>query len=441
MYKLEIKLEQHTPIIHFQHDQAGATLRATEVKPKLDRWLIKLLDMTEVKDGKVVPKNDYKDWFVAGGKLALNYKMVIIANGTQRIPIENRHVNSPMYFANMGNTEHQKLEYKHLQFSESNIDCTLSALCKELVDIVKIRLEEFFFLHNFGTRQSKGYGSFTVASINSAPATFVPNYRFQYNAGVNNWLDAMKGVSLFYRSIRSGINEVRRPQFINVTDTLANKGIRTTSLYYFKSIMFLYAKSRSHQWDKKSIKQHFAKTNGEFAYRRATRNEQRDEGITTDLVQELGLVQQLIKYPNAEILSYEQPNGTKYDYKDTLGLSSTESWKSYGLTISKVLEGAERYQSPIMFKPVKRNNQYQIYLITSGNNLSGKGVTISHDKMGRNEENLELKLADFDINNFLNFVCIQRINDIVPDREMQQVPTHKTLSMIYHQLNQITQNA
>ena len=39
MYKLEFTLKQHTPLIHFQHDQAGATLRATEVKPKLDKFL------------------------------------------------------------------------------------------------------------------------------------------------------------------------------------------------------------------------------------------------------------------------------------------------------------------------------------------------------------------------------------------------------------------
>ena len=38
--KLEFTLRQHTPMIHFQSDQAGATLRATELKPKLDRYLI-----------------------------------------------------------------------------------------------------------------------------------------------------------------------------------------------------------------------------------------------------------------------------------------------------------------------------------------------------------------------------------------------------------------
>ena len=41
MHKLDIKLKQHTPLIHFQHDQEGATLRASEVKPKLDRFIIK----------------------------------------------------------------------------------------------------------------------------------------------------------------------------------------------------------------------------------------------------------------------------------------------------------------------------------------------------------------------------------------------------------------
>ncbi len=40
MYKLEVTLKQHTPLIHFQHDQEGATLRASEVKPKLDRFII-----------------------------------------------------------------------------------------------------------------------------------------------------------------------------------------------------------------------------------------------------------------------------------------------------------------------------------------------------------------------------------------------------------------
>ena len=40
-YKLKFTLKQHTPIIHFQHNQHGATLRASELKPKLDKFLMK----------------------------------------------------------------------------------------------------------------------------------------------------------------------------------------------------------------------------------------------------------------------------------------------------------------------------------------------------------------------------------------------------------------
>ena len=40
MNTLTIKLKQHTPLIHFQHDQEDATLRASEVKPKLDKYII-----------------------------------------------------------------------------------------------------------------------------------------------------------------------------------------------------------------------------------------------------------------------------------------------------------------------------------------------------------------------------------------------------------------
>ena len=52
MYKLEFTLKQHTPIIHFQHDQEGATLRATEVKPKLDRFIIEKVFHNEFEECK-----------------------------------------------------------------------------------------------------------------------------------------------------------------------------------------------------------------------------------------------------------------------------------------------------------------------------------------------------------------------------------------------------
>ena len=42
MYRLQVKLKQHTPLIHFQWNQKGATLRASELKPKLDKFIMTL---------------------------------------------------------------------------------------------------------------------------------------------------------------------------------------------------------------------------------------------------------------------------------------------------------------------------------------------------------------------------------------------------------------
>ena len=74
MHKLEIKLKQHTPLIHFQHDQDGATLRASEVKPKLDKYILRLLTPEEIGQG------EREGWIKSrNGKVWLDYKMTIEA--------------------------------------------------------------------------------------------------------------------------------------------------------------------------------------------------------------------------------------------------------------------------------------------------------------------------------------------------------------------------
>ena len=100
-YKLEYKLKQQTPMIHFQYDQSGATLRATEVKPKLDKFIIKKIGNGDYENGKEVlfdllKTDEYRDWLI-GYKYnskqsdkkpehyALNYKLQIVANGNPEI--------------------------------------------------------------------------------------------------------------------------------------------------------------------------------------------------------------------------------------------------------------------------------------------------------------------------------------------------------------------
>lgn len=186
---LTYELKQETPIIHFQHNQSGATLRATEVKPKLDKFIIKKLGGAEKIN---------KDWFVKDTE-ALNYKMQISATCepnrsntidkaikikeldsqrlSARVPKGNeqktleqelkKEINE-MYFGNMvsGKTENYAAEvrekYKETLFFVKPLKLKIICAIKELRATIDSCLEEFFLVHNFGTRQSKGFGGFTV---------------------------------------------------------------------------------------------------------------------------------------------------------------------------------------------------------------------------------------------------------------------------------------
>lgn len=144
MYKLEFTLKQHTPIIHFQPEQDGATLRATEVKPKLDRFIIEKLE------GFDKVKSDHPDWLVGNGvHPSLNYKI--------------KFLNSQFYQSTKEIINSKKILLLFTEEVQGNIIC----LVPNLKDFIKENLFNFFLINNFGFRQSKGYGSFTLSTLDN----------------------------------------------------------------------------------------------------------------------------------------------------------------------------------------------------------------------------------------------------------------------------------
>ena len=99
-WKYEVKLRQLTPLIHFQAEQPQATLRATEVKPKLDRFLLWYLAperFSGILSGKDEKKllleiARSKKWLLpmvqGDGSAALNYKMQISADEKDKIDLD-----------------------------------------------------------------------------------------------------------------------------------------------------------------------------------------------------------------------------------------------------------------------------------------------------------------------------------------------------------------
>lgn len=145
-FQLTYTLIQQTPIIHFQHDQKGATLRATEVKPKLDRFLTSFFS-EKIQDS----------WKIKDGAKALNYKLRFEAVGSQDTVELNRDNGYDIFYGNMGIDRD-----KHKKAVKGNVKMTVICFIPELRALIDENIAAFFVTTNFGTMQNKGFGSYKV---------------------------------------------------------------------------------------------------------------------------------------------------------------------------------------------------------------------------------------------------------------------------------------
>lgn len=229
-WQKEYKLVQHTPLIHFQHSEPHACLRATEVKPKLDRFLIEQLEKdNRFGDGR------WKKWFVGdGSQQSFDYMMRITPNSEQvermqsieraiaraehRSPNASFHEIHKNYFGNMasGNNIQDTIRetFKESLFYKDGLTLTIRCFIPELLTFIDEHIRGFFMMHNFGTRQRKGFGSFTV-DINTEPNApkgfdlvrkYCPNAyycKLDDNVSADALLDAVWVLSAF---LKSGFN-------------------------------------------------------------------------------------------------------------------------------------------------------------------------------------------------------------------------------------------
>lgn len=229
-WQKEYKLVQHTPLIHFQHSEPHACLRATEVKPKLDRFLIEQLEKDDrFGDGR------WKKWFVGdGSQQSFDYMMRITPNSEQverthsieraiaraehRPPNASLHEIHKNYFGNMASRNNIqdtiRETFKESLLYKDGLTLTIRCFIPELLTLIDEHIRGFFMMHNFGTRQRKGFGSFTV-DINTQPnapkgfdlvGKYCPNAyycKLNDNVSADALLDAVWVISAF---LRSGFN-------------------------------------------------------------------------------------------------------------------------------------------------------------------------------------------------------------------------------------------
>lgn len=429
MKTLTVTLKQHTPLIHFQHDQYGATLRASEVKPKLDKYIIKEFfgnnyeeckrflvgykcSLKNTEEEKIIEENRINNGlrrkFEEKGFRALNYKMSINIDNeclkiwdinepqkdfrTGEVIRKNGLVKLktyPNFFANMDKDYENPKEYKRFSIVQNGyvyLNLTFNGN-NNLYDAIKERGKEifsgFFFSYNFGMRSSKGFGSFYPA----LESEFYMNYTSKYKITSRTSKITEKSINqlflkieLFYKTIRSGIN-------------LKNKAGET--IFYFKSLLRDYfQKQYRHDWEKRQIQNSLSKLHDD---------------------------------------------ANCYALKDLMGFSKEEEWKAFwGAKIKKSIAISDhgtwrrptndeekklpqRMQSPLFFKPIydEKQKKFIIYIrflsqrVGLSSFLQYEKLCISSDKM---HDDLIIDFPDsFKLSDLFNYIVNVEISDYVDE--------------------------
>lgn len=267
-FKVEFTLKQHTPIIHFQSDQIGATLRASELKPKFDRFLKKHAFEDNFEQYKTFligydenKKQTKKDF---DKKEAFNYKIQI--KSVNSVPKE---IINKTYFGNMGKNSSNN-EYKY----SIKIDSIFQIQFLVFNTILKKTIEKLFcsFLAttNFGSRQNKGFGSYYVDRNDSnfkTPLEALKQIEADYIYATFKDKDekVFEHVEIIYPLIKTGINypDYKKKEIIDkfgkpkqVPDPTQGRGPKAS---YYKSFLFAYMLNQNPSIgnEKKFIKENF----------------------------------------------------------------------------------------------------------------------------------------------------------------------------------------
>lgn len=340
-FKLEKELIQQTPILHFQYDQKGATLRASEVKPKLDRFLLKKLAEQENLD------LDYKETF------ALNYKLKFIS--FEESDICNK---IPKLF--FGNTKlNQRVQMIEMK---DPFKIEILCFCKELLHLINSTIEEFFLINNFGARQTKGFGSFVLAdSIKLDEDIFnniSKNYKdfIYYKVKDKKFENVMHDVGRIYALMKSGINETTKKD----------------RQKYSRGFIFQYFHDKGIGNDKAFIKKY-------VVHKKTGKNDD---------------------YKNYEAQEYKNINKSQFKLvRPLLGLSKQISFGKGDRSYSNVNISSkciERFASPVTIKIV---GDYVLFL---PNNIPNKLLNSKFEISNGNSSEILYTPENFNLVDFLN---------------------------------------
>ncbi|HCI55619.1 MAG TPA: hypothetical protein PL107_08070 [Candidatus Marinimicrobia bacterium] len=182
MAKLTVEIKQHTPIIHSHYGHPDETLRATEIKSKINHYLREI-------------RINYP-----------RYKVHIDLTSN----LLRREPPSKLYLGNMEKNGYKNNKPKVLyRYAYENITVTFNTYFNEgLKENINKVLSKTLCLENFGSRSNKGFGCFTLK--NTEIALFEQILRQNIEGTILCWDDnndidkVYRHVSNVYQAIKSG---------------------------------------------------------------------------------------------------------------------------------------------------------------------------------------------------------------------------------------------
>jgi len=431
-FLLKIQLKQHTPLIHFQSEQVGATLRATEVKPKLDRFIFHKFKVLFPNDTTLYP---YLKCFDCSEKEPSKYKIRICHEGNmpkkyliasylkqdyQNLLKENEieYLHSMPYFAQEseisalfnevgGYQGERRKEYEFVpqklndiskwgimhhpdgKLDDSPLYLKIISFEKPIIEILEKVLPYFFAYENFGTRQSKGFGCFSVVQKDIKYEELLkkvyPTIRYKLVRELRGLQRQLEQIGGDYKLLKSGRGSKERGG-------------------YAKSQMFLYGVAQPNpiRWEKRKFKRY---VNDNKPYSKiGLKVESGNSSI----------------YDENGNQSFKDPNPA-YDYKyirallglaEQYELQTDRGWSYKYIVQVKSQNGIERFQSPIIFK-IHDNH---IYLLGEAinPNILGKDFEfkLKMKKNNKIDENFDRSMftistpTTFDLAMFLHFALV-----------------------------------
>ena len=375
MSKDTVILEQQTPLIHFQAEQEGAILRASELRPKIDKFIIHELEKYN-KELFVKYEDEINDYFIkpyeVDKKVSPIYKLKIRSRRSKEVGFCSGYIGKKAdYLRKQGIKLIDKVAYfgdNKSVFYQMQVYVDIFSYNPKIVPLIKEAIKYVCVLENFGTRQSKGFGGFLPGNISEKEFVDIlsKRYMYIYYKALRNPNDKLQEIHKDYQLLKSGLT---RP--------------------YKKSYLMEYMQTKNLHWDKRMIK-HSLKSNADFKY------------IANNII---GL--------DKEEFKDKQLRFDKGVYaRAMLGLAGNNEYQGkngrYAFEIKDSENKIERYQSPILFKVF--NNKIFVVANEVKDEMYDREFVISV-KQNNNKELLRLNTPskdEFNIKEFLNFALLNR---------------------------------